>query len=77
VAKIERVTWVKDDEPKHYALTFYPLMGGAGGVVIRIDDITQRLSLEEMMVQSEKCCRSVALPPAWPTRSTTAGRDPA
>jgi signal transduction histidine kinase len=30
-------------------------MGGAGrGVVIRIDDITQRLSLEEMMVQSEK-----------------------
>ncbi|WPO99168.1 ATP-binding protein [Pseudomonas sp. HR96] len=55
VAKIERVTWVKDDTASHYALTFYPLMGGAGrGVVIRIDDITQRLSLEEMMVQSEK-----------------------
>ena len=55
VAKIERVTWIKDDEARHYALTFYPLMGGAGrGVVIRIDDITQRLSLEEMMVQSEK-----------------------
>lgn len=55
VEKIERVTWPKDDEPRHYALTFYPLMGGAGrGVVIRIDDITQRLSLEEMMVQSEK-----------------------
>lgn len=55
VERIERVTWIKDDEPKHYALTFYPLMGGAGrGVVIRIDDITERLSLEEMMVQSEK-----------------------
>lgn len=55
VAKIERVTWVKGDTASHYALTFYPLMGGAGrGVVIRIDDITQRLSLEEMMVQSEK-----------------------
>ena len=55
VERIERVTWIKDDEPKHYALTFYPLMGGTGrGVVIRIDDITQRLSLEEMMVQSEK-----------------------
>ncbi|GIZ12346.1 ATP-binding protein [Pseudomonas sp. NCCP-436] len=55
VEKIERVTWPKDDEPRHYALTFYPLMGGNGrGVVIRIDDITQRLSLEEMMVQSEK-----------------------
>ncbi|WP_439887616.1 sensor histidine kinase [Pseudomonas sp. MBLB4123] len=55
VEKIERVTWSKDEEPRHYALTFYPLMGGAGrGVVIRIDDITQRLGLEEMMVQSEK-----------------------
>ena len=55
VAKIERVTWTKADEARHYALTFYPLMGGGGrGVVIRIDDITQRLSLEEMMVQSEK-----------------------
>lgn len=30
VERIERVTWIKDDEPKHYALTFYPLMGGAG-----------------------------------------------
>ncbi|RJG11837.1 HAMP domain-containing protein [Pseudomonas cavernicola] len=55
VEKIERVTWFKDEAPRHYALTFYPLMGGAGrGAVIRIDDITQRLSLEEMMVQSEK-----------------------
>ncbi len=55
VAKIERVTWIQGDEPRHYALTFYPLTGGGGrGVVIRIDDITQRLSLEEMMVQSEK-----------------------
>ena len=27
VTKVERVTWFKDEEPKHYALTFYPLMG--------------------------------------------------
>ena len=55
VVKIERVTWPQGDEPKHYALTFYPLMGGGGrGAVIRIDDITQRLSMEDMMVQSEK-----------------------
>ncbi|QKE64385.1 PAS domain-containing protein [Aquipseudomonas campi] len=55
VEKIERVTWNKGEEPHHYALTFYPLVGGSGrGVVIRIDDITQRLSLEDMMVQSEK-----------------------
>ncbi|MFS0828587.1 ATP-binding protein [Pseudomonas phoenicis] len=55
VAEVERVTWNHGDSPRHYALTFYPLTGGGGrGVVIRIDDITQRLSLEEMMVQSEK-----------------------
>ena len=55
VEKVERVTWLRGEEPHHYALTFYPLMGAGGrGAVIRIDDITQRLSLEEMMVQSEK-----------------------
>ncbi|VTQ10046.1 two-component sensor [Pseudomonas aeruginosa] len=55
VERVERVTWALIDTPRHYALTFYPLMGGTGrGAVIRIDDITQRLSLEEVMVQSEK-----------------------
>ena len=55
VEKIERVTWGSNEQPRHFALTFYPLTGGSGrGVVIRIDDITQRLNLEEMMVQSEK-----------------------
>jgi len=55
VEKIERVTWGNSEQPRHFALTFYPLTGGSGrGVVIRIDDITQRLNLEEMMVQSEK-----------------------
>ncbi len=55
VEKVERVTWLRDEEPHHYALTFYPLMGASGsGAVIRIDDITQRLSMEELMVQSEK-----------------------
>lgn len=55
VETIERVTWLLNGEPRHYALTFYPLMGGAGrGVVIRIDDITERINMEEIMVQSEK-----------------------
>ena len=55
VEKIERVTWQRGEEPFHYELTFYPLTGiGGRGVVVRIDDITQRLTLEEMMVQSEK-----------------------
>ena len=52
---IERVTWLKDQQPQHFALTFYPLLGSHGrGVVIRIDDIGQRLAMEELMVQSEK-----------------------
>ncbi|MEP9318007.1 ATP-binding protein [Pseudomonas sp. LABIM340] len=55
VERVERVTWALTDAPRHYALTFYPLMGGTGrGAVIRIDDITDRLGMEEMMVQSEK-----------------------
>ena len=55
VETIERITWQQGDETRHYSLTVYPLVGGTGrDVVIRIDDITQRLGLEEMMVQSEK-----------------------
>jgi PAS domain S-box-containing protein len=55
VEKIERVTWAFNDQPRHYAMTLYPLMGGGGrGVVIRIDDITERINMEEIMVQSEK-----------------------
>ncbi|MDH4555247.1 HAMP domain-containing protein [Pseudomonas sp. BN417] len=55
VEKVERVSWLVGEIVHHYSLTFYPLMGGTGrGVVIRIDDITQRLSMEELMVQSEK-----------------------
>ena len=55
VEKVERVTWTVNEEPRHFALTLYPLMGGGGrGVVIRIDDITERINMEEIMVQSEK-----------------------
>ena len=55
VQRIERVSWTFHEEPRHYALTFYPLTGSAGrGVVIRIDDITERIAMEEIMVQSEK-----------------------
>ena len=55
VERIERVAWPRHGELRHYTLTFYPLSGTAGrGVVVRIDDITERLALEEAMVQSEK-----------------------
>ena len=36
-------------------ITVYPLMtSGNGGAVIRVDDITERVRIEEMMIQSEK-----------------------
>lgn len=40
---------------KYEDLTIYPLItNGIEGAVIRIDDVTSRVSLEQMMVQSEK-----------------------
>lgn len=36
-------------------ITIYPLMtNGVSGAVIRVDDVTERVRMEEMMVQSEK-----------------------
>ncbi|WP_320169107.1 PAS domain S-box protein [Maridesulfovibrio sp.] len=35
-------------------IIIYPLTGGAGGAVIRIDDITERVRMDEMMIQTEK-----------------------
>jgi PAS domain S-box-containing protein len=35
-------------------VTIYPLSNIIGGAVIRVDDITERMRLEEMMIQSEK-----------------------
>ena len=42
-------------ELRYEDVTVYPLVtNGAEGVVIRLDDVTDRVRLEEMMVQSEK-----------------------
>lgn len=55
VQKIERISWARHEAQHQYELTCYPLVAGDGlGVVVRIDDITERLGLEELMVQSEK-----------------------
>ena len=44
------------NDQMHYAdLTVYPVMSQSGkGAVIRVDDITERIRMEEIMVQSEK-----------------------
>jgi PAS domain S-box-containing protein len=42
-------------EIRYEDVTIYPLVtNGAGGAVIRVDDVTDRVRLEEMMIQSEK-----------------------
>ncbi|GAB6905763.1 putative Histidine kinase [Desulfosarcina cetonica] len=44
-----------DGEKRFSDITIYPLMTSTtGGAVIRVDDITERVRIEEMMIQSEK-----------------------
>ena len=47
---------VGEENGKHYYdMVIYPLVtNGLGGVVMRIHDVTERVRLEELMVQSEK-----------------------
>lgn len=45
----------RDGIARHEDITIYPLISdGIEGAVIRIDDVTDRVSMEQMMVQSEK-----------------------
>ncbi len=45
----------KEGEPRYADVTVYPLLAnGAGGAVIRVDDITDRVRIEQMMVQPER-----------------------
>ena len=45
----------EDGETRYEDVTVYPLVAdGVGGAVIRVDDVTERVRIEEMMVQSEK-----------------------
>lgn len=55
VQKEERIPWNGVGGQSFGDLTVYPLMkSGVHGAVVRIDDATTRLKLEEVMVQSEK-----------------------
>jgi PAS domain S-box-containing protein len=47
--------YFKNEETRYEDIIIYPLItNGVEGAVIRIDDVTERVRLEEMMVQSEK-----------------------
>ncbi|MCX7678013.1 MAG: ATP-binding protein [Spirochaetes bacterium] len=53
--KLEKVTYRINDETRVGDIMIYPLVtNGVRGAVIRVDDITDRVRIEEMMVQSEK-----------------------
>lgn len=51
----QRMVGKRDGETRYSDVTIYPLVAnGVKGAVIRVDDITERVRIEEMMVQSEK-----------------------
>ena len=55
INKAERVALMKDDHTRFLDITIYPLLDSTrSGAVIRLDDVTQRSQMEDMMVQSEK-----------------------
>ncbi len=50
-----RIRQVIDDEVRYQNITVYPLTGGERqGAVIRMDDVTDQMKIDLMMVQSEK-----------------------
>jgi len=55
IQKIEKVEQFFQNEPRFFDIVIYPLSSTAHtGAVIRMDDITHRLRLEDAMVQTEK-----------------------
>ena len=50
-----RKSYLKDGETYYEDITIYPLVAnGVEGAVIRIDDVTEQVRIEELMIQSEK-----------------------
>ncbi|MDJ0780866.1 MAG: ATP-binding protein [Desulfosarcinaceae bacterium] len=50
-----RQAWETEGETRYENVTIYPLVAdGAAGAVIRVDDVTEQVRLEEMMIQGEK-----------------------
>jgi len=55
IKKEERLEIIVNNEREFYDVTAYPLINGKiDGAVIRIDNITTRVYMEEMMIQTEK-----------------------
>jgi len=55
VVEKNKIRQVIDDEVRYQNITVYPLTGGESqGAVIRMDDVTDQMKIDLMMVQSEK-----------------------
>ena len=51
----ENIKLLNSDELKYLDISVYPLITGVkGGAVIRIDDVTERVKLSEVLIQTEK-----------------------
>ncbi|MBI9096991.1 MAG: PAS domain S-box protein [Spirochaetaceae bacterium] len=50
----KRIPYEIDGEHHFENISVYPLTGNIRGAVIRIDDVTENVRIEEMMIQSEK-----------------------
>lgn len=54
-ARIDRASYIWNDELRQEDILVFPLVGEtAYGAVIRLDDVTERVRLEQMMIHSEK-----------------------
>jgi len=47
-------TYIANGETRHEDITIFPLAGDVEGAVIRVDDVTEQVQLERIMIQSEK-----------------------
>jgi PAS domain S-box-containing protein len=55
VIQQQKKNYVFDDGTHYEDITIYPLVSnGVEGAVVRIDDVTDKVRMEEMMIQSEK-----------------------
>ncbi len=51
----EKVQLLKEEETRYFDIMVYPLVvPGVAGAVIRLDDVTARVRIEDMMIQTEK-----------------------
>ena len=55
ISKKERMRQGDQEQPQYFDVTIYPLsQAHVKGSVIRVDDVTEKVRIEEIMVQSEK-----------------------